>query len=281
MEAFRRGLSAAGYDEGRNVAIEYRWSDGDYDKLPALAAELVRRQVAVIATGGSPAALAAKAATSTIPIIFVVGIDAVQLGLVGSLNRPGGNVTGLVVRTVELAAKKLEVLHEMLPTAAAIAVLVNPTTPITGPETRAAQDASRSLGLQVHVLNASSESEIDTAFGTLVELRANALVVSVDPFLNSRGAQIVALAARHAVPAIYGVRDFATAGGLMSYGADLVDSYRQGGIYTGKILKGAKPTDLPVEQVTKLELVINLKTAKTLGLTFPPTLLGRADELIE
>ena len=190
-------------------------------------------------------------------------------------------MTGLVVRTVELAAKKLEVLHEMLPTAAAIAVLVNPTTPITGPETRAAQDASRSLGLQLHVLNASSESEIDTAFRTLVELRANALVVSVDPFLNSRGAQIVALAARHAVPAIYGVRDFATAGGLMSYGADLVDSYRQGGTYAGKILKGAKPTDLPVEQVTKLELVINLKTAKTLGLTFPPTLLGRADELIE
>jgi putative tryptophan/tyrosine transport system substrate-binding protein len=281
VRAFRQGLKEAGYVDGHNVAIEYRWALGQYDRLQTMAVEFVRRQVAVIVAGGTPPALAAKAATSTIPIVILVGIDPVQLGLVGSLNRPGGNVTGLVILAVDLAPKKLELLHEILPTAATIAMLVNPTSPLGGAETTAVQDAARSLGLQLHVLNASTESEIDTAFGTLVELRASALVVGVDPFLNSRRSQIVALAARHGVPAVYGVRDFATAGGLMSYGTDLADNYRQGGAYAGKILKGAKPTDLPVQQVTKVELVINLKTAKRLGLTLPTTLLGRADEVIE
>src|SRR5262245_2789530 len=213
--AIRQGLKEAGYVEGHNVVIEFRWAEGHYDQLSAMAADLVRRQVGVIVTGGTTAALAAKAATSTIPIVILVGIDPVQLGLVGSLNRPGGNVTGLVILTVELAGKKLELLHAVLPTAAVIAILVNPTTPPSVAEMRAVQDAARSLGLQLHVLNASTESEIDTAFGTLVELRASALVVSVDPFLNSRRAQIVALAARHAVPAVYGIREFTTAGGLM------------------------------------------------------------------
>ena len=281
MTAFRQGLKEAGYVEGHNVAIEYRWAEGHYDRLPALAADLVRREVAVIVTGGTPPAFAAKAATSTIPIVINVGIDPVQIGLVASLNRPGGNVTGLAVLTVELAAKQLEVLHELLRTSAAVALLVNPTNPLTEPETKVVRDAARSLGLQLHVLDASTESEIDAAFGKLVELRAGALVVSVDAFLNSQRAQIVALAARHAVPAIYGVREFAIAGGLMSYGTDLADDYRQVGIYAGKILKGAKPADLPVQQVARVEFVINLKTAKTLGLTFPITLLGRADEVIE
>jgi len=281
VTAFRQGLKEVGYVDGHNVLIEFRWADGHYDRLSAMTADLVRRQVAVIFTGGTPPALAAKATTSTIPIVILVGIDPVELYLVGSLNRPGGNVTGLVILAAELAAKKLELLHEVLPAAATIAMLVNPTTPLAKAELRAVQDAAHSLGLQLHVLNASNESEIDTVFGRLVELRATALVVNVDPFLNSRRAQIVALAARHAVPAVYGVRDFTTAGGLMSYGTDLVDNYRRGGIYAGKILKGAKASDLPVEQVTKVELVINLKTAKALGITVPPTLLARADELIE
>jgi putative ABC transport system substrate-binding protein len=205
----------------------------------------------------------------------------VQAGLIASLNRPGGNVTGLALLTVELAAKRLELLHELLHTATVVAMLVNPTTPLTEPETRGVLDAGRSLGLQLHILNASTESEIDTAFRTLVELRAGALIVSVDLFLNNQRAQIVALAARHAVPAIYGVREFAIAGGLMSYGNDLADAYRQSGIYAAKILKGAKPADLPVQQVVRVEFVVNLKTANTLGLTFPITLLGRADEVIE
>ena len=281
MTAFRQGLKEAGYVEGHNVAIEYRWAEGHYDRLPALAADLVRRQVAEIVTGGTPPALAAKAASSTIPIVIIVGIDPVQSGLVASLNRPGGNVTGLAVLTVELAAKQLEVLHELLRTSAAVALLVNPNTPLTEPETKGVRDAARSLGLQLHVLDASTEGEIDAAFEKLIELRAGALVVSVDPFLTNQRAQIVALAARHAVPAIYGVREFATAGGLMSYGTDLADAYRQVGIYAGKILKGAKPADLPVQRVVRVEFVINLKTAKTLGLTFPITLLGRADEVIE
>jgi putative tryptophan/tyrosine transport system substrate-binding protein len=281
VTALRQGLKEAGYVEGRDVAIEYRWAEGHYDRLPGLAAELVRRQVAGIVTGGTPPAFAAKAATSTIPIVINVGIDPVQAGLVTSLNRPGGNVTGVALLTVELAAKRLELLHESLPTTTVVAMLVNPTTPLTEPETRGVRDAARSLGLQLHVVNASTENEIDTAFGTLVELRAGALVVSVDLFLNNQRAQIVALAARHAVPAIYGIREFATSGGLMSYGNDLADAYRQSGIYAAKILMGAKPADLPVQQVVRVEFVINLKTAKTLGLTFPITLLGRADEVIE
>jgi putative ABC transport system substrate-binding protein len=281
VTAFHQGLKEAGYVEGHNVAIEYRWAEGHNDRLPALAADLVRRQVAGIVTGGTPPAFAAKAATSTIPIVFSVGIDPVRVGLVASLNRPGGNVTGVAVLTVELAAKRVQLLHELLPTASVIAVLFNPTSPLTEPETNVVQDAARSLGLELNVLNASTESEIDKAFRTLVELRADALIVSVDPFLTNHRAQIVALAARHAVPAIYGVREFAIAGGLMSYGIDLADAYRQEGIYAGKILSGAKPADLPVQQVVRVEFVINLKTAKTLSLTFPNTLLGSADEAIE
>ena len=281
MTAFREGLKEAGYVESHNVAIEYRWAEGHYDRLPALAADLVRRQVAEIVTVGTPVALAAKAASSTIPIVIFVGIDPVQIGLVASLNRPGGNVTGLAGLTLEVEAKQLEVLHELLGTSAAVALLVNPNNPVTEPETKGVQDAARSLGLQLHVLDASTEGEIDTAFGKLIELRAGALLVSVDAFLTNQRDQIVALAARHAVPAIYGVREFATAGGLMSYGLDSADAFRQVGIYAGKILKGAKPADLPVQQVARVEFVINLKTAKTLGLTFPITLLGRADEVIE
>jgi len=281
VTSFRQGLKEAGYVDGYNVAIEFRWAEGHYDQLPAMAADLVRRQVAVIVTGGTPAAFAAKEATSTIPTVISVGVDPVQLGLVGSLNRPGGNVTGTAVLTVELGAKKLEMLHELLPTAAAIVLLVNPTNPNVESETRVVQDAARLLGLHLHVLHASTESQIDAAFGALVELRASALIVGVEPFLNDSRAQIVALAARYAVPAVYGVRDYVTAGGLMSYGTDLVDIYRQSGIYAGKILKGARPADLPVQQLTKVALVINLKTAKTLGLTIPTTLLGRADEVIE
>jgi putative tryptophan/tyrosine transport system substrate-binding protein len=282
LAAFRQGLNETGYVEGQNVAIEYRWAPGQYDRLPALAADLVRRQVTVIATVGIPATFAAKAATSTIPIAFVVGIDPVEFDLIASLNRPGGNITGVSILTAELAGKRLELLHELVATAAVIGLLVNPTNPAaTESETRNLQDAVRSLGLQLHILPASTPSEIDRAFGTLVELHVDALVVSADPLLTNQRAQIVALAARHAVPAIYIWREFVAAGGLMSYGTDLNGSHRQAGIYTGKILKGAKPADLPVQQVVKVELVINLKTAKTLGLTIPLTLSGRADEVIE
>src|SRR5271169_5452925 len=281
LAGLRLGLNETGYVEGQNVAIEYRWAEGQYDRLPARASDLVRLQVTVITTAGIPAAFAAKAATSTIPIVFIQGMDPVQSGLVASLNRPGGNMTGVTQLTAELASKRLDLLHELVPTAAVVALLVNPADPVTDVETRNLQDAAHSLGLQAHILRASTANEIDAAFGTLVELGARALVVSTDPFLTNQRAQIVALAARHAVPAIYVWREYATAGGLMSYGTDLPDSYRQGGIYTGKILKGAKPADLPVEQVVKVELVINLTTAKTLGLTIPQALLGRADEIIE
>jgi putative ABC transport system substrate-binding protein len=279
---FRKGLNETGYIEGQNVAIEYRWAEGQYDRLPDLAADLVRRQVTVIAAmGGPPPALAAKAATTTIPIIFLLGIDPVRSGFVGSLNRPGGNMTGVSLLTAELAAKRLDLLHELVPAAAVVALLANPTNSITEPETRSAQDAARSLGMQARVLHASIAREIDAAFGTLIDLPVGGLMVSPDPFLNNQCAQIVALAARHAVPAIYPWRLFPVVGGLMSYGTDLADSYRQAGIYTGKILKGAKPADLPVQQVVKIELVINLTTAKALGLTIPLTLSGRADEVIE
>ena len=281
VASFNQGLKEAGYVDGQNVAIEFRWAEGHFDRLPAMAADLVRRQVAVIVAGGTPAAFAAKAATSIIPTVILVGSDPVQLGFVGSLNRPEGNVTGLAILTVELEAKKLELLHELLPAATAIALLVNPANVLSQSETKDVEDAARSLGVRLHILNASTESQIDAAFAGLAELRASALVVSVDTFLNNSRGQIVALAARYAVPAVYGVRDFVNAGGLMSYGTDLVDVYRQQGTYAGKILKGAKPTDLPIQQVTRVALIINLKTAKTLGLTFPTTLLGRADEVIE
>jgi putative tryptophan/tyrosine transport system substrate-binding protein len=267
--------------KGRNVAIEYRGAEGHYDRLPALAADLVRRQVTVIVTPGTPPTTAAKAATSTIPIVFDLGIDPVQSGFMASLNRPGGNITGVAVLTAELAGKRLDLLHELLPRAGVIALLVNPTNPVTDTETRSFQDAARSLGLRAHVLRASTPSEIDAAFRTLHELQAGALVVSGDPLFTSQRAQIVALAARDAVPAIYIYRDFVAAGGLMSYGTDLADTYRQLALYTAKILKGANPAELPVQQAVKLELVINLKTAKVLGLTIPLTLSGRADEVIE
>jgi putative ABC transport system substrate-binding protein len=278
LPAFRRGLNETGYAEGQDVAIEYRWAEGQYDRFPALAADLVNRHVAVIVTPGPSQAFAAKAATSTIPIVFETGIDPVQSGLVASLNHPGGNITGVSLLNAELAGKRLD----LLPTAVVVALLVNPANPSKAElETTSLQDAARALGLRVHVLRASTPSEIDAAFGALADLRAAALVVAGDAFFTSHRNEIVALAARHAAPAIYIYREFAEAGGLMSYGTDLADSYRQVGIYTGKILKGANPGELPVQQVVKLELVINLKTAKTLGLTIPLSLLGRADEVIE
>jgi putative ABC transport system substrate-binding protein len=251
VTGFRQGLNESGYVEGQNVAIEYRWPHGQYDRLPALAADLVHRQVAVIAAiGGAPPVLAAKAATATIPIVFTVGVDPVQLGLVASLNRPGGNITGVTILTAELAAKRLDLLHELLPTAAVVAALVNPANPAaTEAETRSLRDAARSLGLQMYVLGASTASEIDAAFRTLVEFRADVLVVSADPFFTNHRDEIVALATRHAVPAIYVWREFATAGGLMSYGTDLADTHRQAGVLAGKILKGTKPAELPVQQV--------------------------------
>ena len=281
VSAFRHGLNETGYVEGQNVTIEYVWAQGQYDRLPVLVADLVRRQVTVIVAAGVPTALAAKAATATIPIVFTLGVDPVQSGLVASLNRPGGNITGVVL-LAELAAKRLDLLHELLPTPPVVALLINPTNPANAEvQTRGLQDAARSLGLQAHILGASTAAEIDAAFGAMVELRVGALLVAGEPFFTSRRAQIVALAARHAVPAIYAWREFVVSGGLMSYGPDLADGSRLAGVYTGKILTGAKPADLPVQQAVKIALVINLQTAKTLGLTVPLTLLGRADEVIE
>jgi putative ABC transport system substrate-binding protein len=282
MAAFRQGLNETGYVEGRNVAIEYRWAEGQNDRLPALAADLVRRQVTVIATTGTPETLAAKAATATIPIVFQVGIEPVQVGLVASLSRPGGNLTGVTNLNVEVGPKRLELLKELVPTATLMALLVNPTSPIlTESTTKDALAAARTLGVQLHVLHASTERDIDDAFAALVQLRAGALVIGSDVFFNSRREQLAALALRHAVPAIFQYREFAVAGGLMSYGANFTESYRQVGVYTGRVLKGEKPSDLPVHQSTKVELIINLKTAKALGITLPLTLLGRADEVIE
>ncbi len=281
VAAFRRGLSETGHVEGRNVAVEYRWARGQYDRLPALAAELVRRQVNVIATNGNASALAAKAATKTIPIVFSTGADPVAAELVASLNRPGGNLTGVTSLGVELGPKRLELLHELVPAATSIAQLVNPANRSAETQVRDIQSASRAMGLKIHVLHARTEREIDAAFAALSQVRANALVIAPESFFVSRSEQLAALTVRYAVPAIFSYREFAAAGGLMSYGGSITDSYRQVGVYIGRILKGEKPADLPVQQSTKVELIINLKTAKALGLTVPLSLLGRADEVIE
>jgi ABC-type uncharacterized transport system substrate-binding protein len=279
--ALRRGLTEAGYSEGRNLAIEYRWADGQYERLPALTEDLVRQQVAVIVAGANPSAVAAKAATSTIPIVFWVSRDPVALGLVASLNHPGTNLTGIVTLSGELGPKRLELMGELIPAATTVAMLVNPTNPGFDMQSREAQAAAGKIGLQLNILYASTDRDIDAAFARLIELRAEGLVINSDAFFVGRSEQIAALALRHRVPTIFQYREFAAAGGLMSYGGDITDAIRQAGVYTGRVLGGEKPSDLPVQQVTKVELFINLKTAKALGLTVPLSLLGRADEVIE
>ena len=282
LGAFRRGLNEAGYIEGQNVAIEYRWADGQYDRLPALASELVASRVMVIAaTGGNVSALAAKAATNTIPIVFIVGDDPVKLGLVNSLNRPGANATGASVFTTELGAKRLELLLELVPTASVIGLLINPDYQGAVAEAAAVRAAARESGRQILVLHASTKREIDAVFAGFAQQRIDALLIDADALFVSRRDYLVALVARHSLPAIYDLREFATADGLMSYGTSLTDAYRLVGGYTGRILKGDKPAELPVQQPTKFEFIINLKTAKALGLDVPPTLLASADEVIE
>jgi len=281
LAAFHRGLNETGYVEGQNVAIEYRWAEGQYDQLPVLATDLVRRRVTVMAATSTPAALAAKAATSAIPIVFTTAADPIAVGLVDSLSRPSGNVTGVNSYLSDLGAKRLELLRQLVPTAALIGMLVNPNYPDAESQAKDVKEAARTLGQQVHVVNADSEGDLDRAFATFIELKADALLVSLDSFFLSRREQLVALAARHKIPVMYFARDFVLAGGLMSYGSDLADSYRQAGVYTGRILKGAKPVDLPVLQPTKFELSINTTTAKSLGLSIPDRLLALADEVIE
>jgi putative ABC transport system substrate-binding protein len=280
--SFRQGLKETGYVEGRNLVIEYRWAEGHNDRLSALAIDLVRRQVAVIVAGGTPSALAAKEATAAIPIVFFVAGDPVELGLVARLNRPGGNLTGSTTLTLEVASKWLELLHELTPTTSTVGLLINPTSPALAKiQSRDLEAAARKLGLQVHLLEASSDRDFDTAFARLVQLRSGGLVISSDTLFERRSEQLAALARRYAVPAICGFRAFAMGGGLVSYGASITDAFRLVGAYTGRALKGEKPADLPVQQATKVELIINLKTAKALGLTVPLPLLGRADEIIE
>ncbi len=279
--AFRQGLSDTGYVDGQNVAIEYRWSEGHYDRLPALVADLVDRKVYVIAAAGNSGIKAAKRATSTIPIVFYGGGDLVAAGLITSLARPGGNLTGISIMSTELNPKRFGLLSDLVPRAKVIALLVNPNNATAERTIRDVQQEARAKGVQLHILKAATEGEIDAAFRTLVEAHAGALVGSSDPFFNSRREQLLALAAHHAVPAIWDWREFVVAGGLISYGISLTDSSRQFGVYVGRILKGAKPADLPIQQPTKFELVINLKTATALGLNIPPSVLARADEVIE
>ena len=282
VAAFRLGLQEAGYRDGKSVAIEYRWAEDHYERLTALAAELVHSQVAVIASiGGLPPALAAKEATTTTPIVFMTGADPVAVGLVASLSRPGGNVTGVSGLNVEVGPKQLELLFELVPTASVFAVLINPSSPLAETLLQTLQAAARALGRQLHVVQASTERDFDPVFASLAQLRAGGLVITPDAFFFGHSEQLAVLALRHAVPAIYQSREFTAAGGLMSYGSSLTDMYRLAGVYTGRILKGEKPADLPVQQSTKVELFINLKTAKAFGITFPITLLGRADEVIE
>jgi putative ABC transport system substrate-binding protein len=282
LSAFLKGLSEAGYVENQNVKIEYRWALGEIDRLPALVADLVRREVTVIAATGTPAALAAKAATTTIPIVFEIGSDPVQIGLVTSLNRPSGNVTGVAQLAIEVGPKRLELLREMIPKIRVIALLADPTDrAIFENTTQGVQSAARSLGLELHVLNVSTDRDLDAAFANLVRLRAGGVVISGGQFFNSRSKQLAAAALQHAVPTISPYVDLAGVGGLMSYGTSITDAYRLAGVYTGRVLKGEKPADLPVQQATKVELVINLKTAKALGITVPVSLIGRADEIIE
>jgi ABC-type uncharacterized transport system substrate-binding protein len=281
LRGFRQGLKETGYVEGENVTIEYRWAEGQFDRLPVLAAELARRQVAVIVAGNFASALAAKAATTTIPIVFTVAEDPVRVGLVASLARPDGNLTGTNSFNIEVTAKRLELLRELVPGAARVAVLVNPTNPITETTLRGTELAARAMGLQLQVFNATTSGEIDAAFASFMRERPDALFVGADAFFNGRRVQLVNTAAHHAVPATYSARQFPEVGGLMSYGGNVPDAWRQVGVYTGRILKGAKPADLPVVQSSKFELVINAQTARTLGLDIPPTLLARADEVIE
>ena len=281
MKGVRRGLTEIGYVEGQNVTIEYRGAQYQYDQLPTLARDLINRQVSVIVTIGTSAALAAKAATDTIPIVFGIGADPVRLRVVTSLNRPGGNITGYYILNTAVVGKRLELLHELVPAVRVVALLANLNSAFTKTETSELREASRALGVELRALNATNEGEIDTAFATLAKEHSVPLVVSADAFFTDRPAQLIALAARYAIPAIYPYREFADAGGLISYGSDIVEGYRLIGTYAGRILKGAKPADLPIQQVVKIELVINQKTAKALGLTVPPTLLARADEVIE
>ena len=281
LRAFRQGLSEAGFVEGRNITIEYRWANDKVERLPALAADLVGRQVTVIVAGADSAALAAKAATTTIPVVFGGGNDPVKLGLVASLNRPGGNLTGVINLNIELGSKRLQLLRELVPAATAMTALVNPTNPSAATITNDLQSAARDLGLRLDVLHASNADQIDSAFATFAQSRPSALAVGADAYYMTLSEKIGALTARHALPAIFQTREFVAAGGLMSYGGDIADAYRQVGGYTGRVLKGEKPADLPVQQLTKVELFINLKTAKALGIAVPLPLLGRANEVIE